>query len=85
MDTMQKILAIVCVIVVWVLYHKIFDVVYFDLGRGCIAEIFGCVLGGAVLAAIIMAAGSWLLAHWYITVPVIVAIIVIAVKVKNRY
>lgn len=50
---MNEILFIVCTIAVWILYHKIFNVVYFDLGRGCLMEIMGCVCAGFLLAVFI--------------------------------
>lgn len=40
------------VIAILVMYHKVFDVVYFDLGRGLMKELVIAVFGGMILAAI---------------------------------
>jgi hypothetical protein len=50
---MTELLFIICTVVVWVLYHKIFNVVYFDFGRGCLTELMGCVCVGFLLTVFI--------------------------------
>lgn len=40
------------VIAILVMYHKVFDVVYFDLGRGLMKELVVAAFGGMILAAI---------------------------------
>lgn len=40
------------VIAILVMYHKVFDVVYFDLGRGLMKELVIAAFGGMILAAI---------------------------------
>ena len=58
-------------VALWVLYHKLFDVMYFSLADGLLKEIIVCGLLGGILAACIIY-------FWYITIPVfIIAIIVI--------
>ena len=69
---MNIILGIVCLvssIFCFITYHKIFDVVYFDLGKGCLSEIIGCVIAGAFLTALIFTL-------WYI-VAIITAILAV--------
>ena len=61
---MIEVLFVVCTIIVWILYHKVFRVVYFDLGRGCLMELMGCAVGGMILA-------SLLIYFWYIPVILI--------------
>ena len=51
-------LVIICTVVVWALYHKIFDVYYFGSG-GCLREIIACFFGGVILAGLIIK-------FWYI-------------------
>lgn len=47
--------------ILWVLYHKIFHVIYFDLGRGIIKELLACFFLSIFIVAIVMGAGSVLL------------------------
>ena len=58
---------VICVIVVWILYHSLFQVTYFDLGRGCLWELMGSVVGGFVLFYLITN-------FWYIAVIVLVIV-----------
>ena len=57
------------------IYHKLFDVIYFNLADGCIKEIVIFGISGAILTGLI-------LAYWYISIPVIILLIV-AVTKKN--
>ena len=65
---MDGFLLVVCTLIVWFLYHKLFNVMYFDLGRGCLMEIMGCVVGGFILMMVIRE-------FWY--VAVIIAVLVV--------
>lgn len=65
---MFEVLAIVSAIFVWIAYHKIFRVFYFDLSRGCIVEIIVSLFCGAALAYLIMN-------YWFIAVPILVLVI----------
>lgn len=65
---MFEVLVIISAIFVWIVYHKVFSVVYFDLSKGCLTEIFTSILGGIVLAYLIMN-------YWFIAIPVIVFIV----------
>ena len=53
MDTLLGIGILVLVIINFVLYHKIFDVIYFDLPGGCATELFGIAIFTAFEIAII--------------------------------
>ncbi|MCI8377966.1 MAG: hypothetical protein HFH72_05515 [Lachnospiraceae bacterium] len=44
-----------------VLYHKIFDVVYFDLGKGLLKEIVGSFIVASLEIGLIMYVGKWIL------------------------
>lgn len=65
------------VIIVWIvytviceiIYHKIFNVYYFSLSKGCLTELTGCGIAAAVLTGLTM----------YIYIPL--AIIVIALGI----
>lgn len=57
------ILYIACVIAVWVIYHKMFTVVYFRLGDGCFMELFACSFLGIILFGLIVY-------FWYIALIV---------------
>ena len=48
-DYMLSGIFIVYTILCFVVYHKAFEVVYFDLGKGCLSEIFWCSVVGAIL------------------------------------
>lgn len=61
------VLLIVFTIVAWVTYHKIFDIVYFDLSKGLGKEFIGSLLAGCVLTALTVT-------YWWIA-DIIIAII----------
>lgn len=73
---METILVLVFTVVIWVLYHKIFDVVYFDLSRGILKEIIGSLIGGVLLTALT-------LMYWWVT-DIIIVIMALAVIGKCR-
>lgn len=62
---MFEIVVVISTIFVWIAYHKIFSVVYFDLSRGCITEIVFSLIGGIIVAYLIMN-------YWFIAVPIII-------------
>lgn len=45
------------------LYHKIFDVVYFDLGQGLLKEVVGAFLVAALEIGLIVSVGKWILGN----------------------
>ncbi len=51
---MFEVLTIFCAIFVWIAYHKIFSVIYFDFGRGVIKIGLCRLLGGIVVAYLII-------------------------------
>lgn len=53
MNTLLGFGVLILVIINFIIYHKIFDVVYFDLTRGCATEIFWIVIFTAIEIAII--------------------------------
>lgn len=70
-NTIFLIMWVVYLVIAWILYHKIFDVVYFDLQAGCMGELFGCGIIGAVL--------SYCTLHfWKISILIVVVSCVIA-------
>lgn len=44
-----------------ILYHKIFDVLYFDLGKGLLKEILGAFIVAYLEMALIVYVGKWIL------------------------
>ena len=65
---MFETLVIISAIFVWLAYHKIFSVVYFDLSKGCITEIIVSLFGGIIVAYLIMN-------YWFIAVPIIIFVV----------
>lgn len=43
------------------LYHKIFDVLYFDLGKGLLKELIGSIFAALFEMALIFSVGKWVL------------------------
>ena len=71
------ILVIVYSIAVFVIYHKIFDVYYFNLTSGIGKELFGSFIAGLILTALT-------LSMWYITAIILVITgLVISQKISN--
>jgi len=71
------ILWIICATVVWVIYHKIFQVYYFNLGKGCATEIFICLFIGGILAGLIV----WILPYALTIIGIVVAIVIVIVVI----
>lgn len=62
----MELLFIICVIAVWILYHKIFNVYYFNLVNGLLWELMGCTVGGFLL--------MWLISEFWFIALIIVAL-----------
>lgn len=71
------ILLIVYTILCLVIYHKIFDVYYFDLGRGCATELFVSFGIAAMLT------GLTLYVWWLVLILVIIAALFLIRKTNN--
>ena len=82
MEFVFLILWIICSIVVFVTYHKIFDVVYFDVGSGCLKEIIICSILGAILAAILNFLFKAILNILLVILAIIVGIAILVFLVK---
>lgn len=65
MDDIVKIYIIIFMILGLILYHAIFDIWYFNLGKALLAELIGALIFGAIMTAIA-------LKYWWITVIIIV-------------
>ncbi len=61
MNTLIGFGILILVIINFIIYHKIFDVVYFDFAKGCSTEIFWIVIFTAFEIAIIKGIGQKLL------------------------
>ncbi len=71
--------AIAYFILGFIVYHRIFDVVYFDLGRGCMQEIIGCIFFSAIMTVISIV-------FWPIAVVILLVVaFVIYNKSKNVF
>lgn len=70
-NTIFLIMWVVYLVIAWILYHKIFDVVYFDLKAGCMGELVGCGIIGMILA-------YCTLHFWKISILIVVIVSVIA-------
>lgn len=66
---------LICSLAVWVIYHKLFNVWYFDFAGGCFKELITCGFIGAILAAIIVA-------FWFISIPIVIIFLIIFFKKK---
>lgn len=64
----------------FIIYHKIFRVIYFDLAKGLSREIFWCILLSPFEAAIVVAVGPYIL----VAVGVIFAIVLIVKYVSKK-
>ena len=69
------ILTVVYAVVCLIIYHKLFHVIYFDLGNGCLKEIIGASLAGLLLAALTVL-------FWYISIPIIILLLIALFKKK---
>ena len=65
------IIFIALVILNWILYHKLFRVVYFNLGAGLFKEFAACVFFAGIEMALFAMIGPWL-----IGLAIVIAIIV---------
>lgn len=64
------------VVLLFAAYHKIFNVVYFNLGWGCATEILWCVIGSFLLV------GLWG-AYWYLGLLVTLILLFIVFGLKR--
>ena len=55
------VLILILAVINWIIYHKIFRVLYFDLGKGLVKEFICCFLVAAIEAALIMYVGEAIL------------------------
>lgn len=70
----MTVIFIICWIVVFVIYHQIFDVIYFK--GGCLSEIIGVSIVAAILSALIVQ-------FWFVSVPLVGIAIYALSKGKN--
>ena len=70
MNTIIIILTLIFAVALWVMYHKIFDVVYFNLSKGIFKEIIVSLVAGLFLTGLT-------LMYWWIT-DILIALIAIA-------
>lgn len=61
MNTLLGIGVLILVIINFIIYHKLFNVIYFDFSRGCATELFWIVIFTAFEIAIIKGIGQKLL------------------------
>ena len=67
---------LVCSVVVWRIYHKLFQVHYFNVGAGIVKEILGSLFVGGILAALIV--------RFLPLALIIIAVVVVLVIVKKN-
>jgi len=68
------------VILNWILYHKLFDVVYFNLGAGIFKEFGGCIFMAGIEMALFGLIGPYLIG----ILAVILVICLIRKIIKKR-
>ena len=68
---------IVTLIEAEVVYHKIFDVVYFS-GQGCLKELFGCFIVGTIC-------GVLFFKIWYVFAGIVVIMGIAVIMWGKRY
>ena len=66
---------IICALVIWYIYHSIFDVVYFK--GGCFKEFI-------VIGMISAFAAAAVVTFWYVAIPVLLIALYVAVKAKKK-
>ena len=54
MDIMIISLWIFCSLAVWIIYHNLFCVIYFDLFNGCLKELIVALFLGTILTAVVI-------------------------------
>lgn len=87
MDSLLIVPVIIFMVLNLILYHAIFDVFYFDLGKGCFTEIFWSFVVACMETALIMKIGAVALRIIIIiaiVIGIIVAIKKIAGAIQNR-
>jgi hypothetical protein len=72
----------ICSVAAFVIYHKIFNVIYFDVGSGCLKEIIVCGVLGAIFAAILFYLFNFILKIALILLAIVAAIALIIFLVK---
>lgn len=78
MAVITFILVMIFSIATWVTYHKIFDVAYFDLGRGLLKEFVGCFICGVILTA--LAVKFW----WIIDILIVIVGLLMMLKFRRK-
>lgn len=76
---MAGIILVALILINWWLYHKIFNVVYFNLGAGIWKELVGCFFVAAFELAFLMKIGQTLLKIVLVVALIAAAIIVVKV------
>ena len=76
MSILFPILWIACSAASFYIYHKLFDVIYLNLTDGCLKEIIGCAIVGAIIAALIVK-------FWYVSIPLVILLIIAFTKKKS--
>ena len=71
MQILLGLLWFICSAAVWLIYHSLFDVVYFK--GGCFGELFWVAVIGALIAGLIKA-------YWFIALPVIALVVYSFIK-----
>lgn len=64
-------------VAIWWIYHSLFTTVYFSLSDGCLTELIVIGVISAVVTVLIVG-------YWYITVPVLVIALIIAILKKVK-
>lgn len=73
LELIQLVLFVACIIFAWWAYHQVFEVVYFDLGKGCVQELIITIFLGGMLFAILMK-------FWYIALVIVGIVVFIKIK-----
>ena len=78
MAVIMLILVLIFSIATWVTYHKIFDVAYFNLGRGLLKEFIGCFICGTILAGLVLK--FW----WIIDILIVIVGLLVILKFRRK-
>lgn len=76
MEVIFFILWTACSFATWYIYHKLFDVIYFNLFNGCLREIITSGFIGLFLTLLIIK-------FWYISIFIIVLVLIALFKKKG--
>lgn len=76
MEVIFLIIWTACSFATWYIYHKIFDVMYFNLFNGCLKEIITSSFIGLFLTLLIIK-------FWYISIIVIALFLIVFFKKKG--